>query len=449
MNEKIVLFSSVGEEGFKQMPLPVMSIGSTLHQEGYKVVLIDIQTEHDWRRKLKDNIRDALYVGISCMTGPSIFEAIEAAKITRKLASCTPIVWGGYFASAFFNKLFDEGLADYVIRGPGEVASIMLSQYLVSNKELDITQIPNLTYSIEDQIKSNPFQMITDMDTLPRMNYDLIDVEQYYYTNVRSQTQRRFYYVSSYGCPSVCAFCSEKTHTHQCWQGFSAERVYNDLVYFDNKYKPDRIQIVDPCFSTNPKRVAALAQMLLENNIHIKMMCDMRIGDILKIAKLIDLRLLREAGLEKLYTGIETGSNRVLKALYKNFSKNDALLACELLDQAGIMSHVSIVHDFPFETIEDSNETFELCEQLASLKTNRQFHRIYTPFYGTSLYEELVQNSDLNENFTLHDWAKTTIDGCTNIWSGRKWFRENVLNKVNHLKDRYPTTFKHQPDLQV
>jgi len=451
MKRKVVLMSTIEPEGFNQIPLPLLALGTVLENSGYAPFLVDVQTDLEWENNLVEYLKDAMLFSVTCMTGSSITGALKAIKICRAHYPKLPILWWGYYASAACSSILHEKQADYVIKGPGEEAIIALCDYLdgaQSEFVNNIEAIPNLAYLRAGEMVENKFRMIADMESLPLMNYDLINVNDYYGTNTRSSLQKRFYYSSSYGCPGRCAFCSEESGTKNKWQGYSASRVASDLERLWKKYSPERIQIVDPSFSSDPKRVVELVSILKEKKQELNIMSDMRVSEILEIAKHIDLKDLREIGFEKIYIGIESGSNKVLKQLNKNFDKEDAYLACKLLNDAGITTHASIVHDFPEETTEDTELTFELCERLAKLKHNRQFHHLFTPIIGSPLYRMLKKDGYLGGE-SHERWAQISIDGCGEIWQGRKQFREFVVKNVDELRKKYPATMKHQSVLEI
>ena len=454
MKNKVVLFSGVDSEGFAQLPLPVLSIGTTLQNEHFDPLIIDVQIESNWEERLLVELKDALFFGISCMTGTSIKNALKAIELSRKYYPDLTIVFGGYHASSAYASLLLECDVDYVIVGPGEKAIAKMAN-LLANKdrknisENDLKNIPNLAYLCNGSVIKNDFEMIEDMDSfVPSMNYELVNISDYYYTNKVTSTQRRFYYCSSYGCPGNCTFCSEQKHTHLRWKGLSAHRIVNDLKDIKLKYEPERVQFVDPCFTTDIARVVEFARLMNEEDWKVNIMFDARISDLKRLSEKINFEELHKAGVEKIYTGIETGSNRLLKALNKTFTCDDAYRMCHLLNEAGIITHLSFVHDFPNETDEDSEKTFELCTKLAQLKNIRQLHRIFVPFEGTILYEELL-NKNLIRKQGQNAWADTCTDGISNIWKGRKAFREKVVSNIENLSKQYPEVFKYQRPLIV
>lgn len=447
--KKVVLFSSIDAEGFAQLPLSILAIGTVLEKNGYIPKIIDVQTDKNWRVTLLKEVEDALFLGVSAMTGSSIANAIKAINLVKLKFPVIPIVFGGYHASSAGQALLDECKVDYVIVGPGEIAIIGLAEFLICNQSDNIGNIPNLIYKDRDKVVKNKFEVIENMDnSVPPMNYGLINVDNYYNTNTISKTQRRFYYCSSYGCPGNCTFCSERMHTHLKWRGLSAARIVSDLRQITYRYKPDRIQFVDPCFTTDTQRVCDFVNLMKMENWRTNLMFDARISDFIRLNQVLDFRGLRSAGVEKIYTGIESGSDIMLKRLNKTFKAEDAYHMCKALNDAGIIAHLSFVHDFPEETETDSRDTIRLCERLCNLENIRQLHRFFVPFEGTILYEELEEKGLIVKQ-SQKDWSNTCIDGVSSIWKGRKILRQGVVESINELAEKFPIAFKYQHKLII
>ncbi|MER5216481.1 cobalamin B12-binding domain-containing protein [Streptomyces sp. NPDC002838] len=152
---KVILFAGVdplstGESTYPWHPLSVLTVGTALRAAGHVPVVIDCQIDPDWRARLAQEARDALYVGVSCMTGPSIGNVLDAIEAVRDHAPGIPLVWGGYHASLAYRSILRERLVDVVVRGPGEAAAVALADLVTKNGRISdpdlLGQIPNLAF---------------------------------------------------------------------------------------------------------------------------------------------------------------------------------------------------------------------------------------------------------------------------------------------------------------
>lgn len=66
------------------------------------------------------------------------------------------------------------------------------------------------------------------MNTLPTLNYDLVDVEKYF----RLKGQRQFDYISSTGCYFRCAFCADPFVFNRKWTCYTAEHIAEELAFY-------------------------------------------------------------------------------------------------------------------------------------------------------------------------------------------------------------------------
>lgn len=424
------------------MPLSTMALGSALRPAGFEPVIIDVQVEPEWRQRLTAALEDAPLFAVSSLTGPSIYSVCEALTLARDRFPEVPRLWGGYHATQAYRSIFAEGLVDYVIRGVGEPGIVALAEALAQRRggglldDIEAQRIPNLVYRRGEELAVNPLQPAPDIEQLPPLDYSLIEPDRYL---VRSPNQMQ--YISSYGCPHACAFCAEPTQSLRRWGALSPRRTVDEMQHLWDTYRPDRLSLVDPNFSTNTRRVVEIVDEMERRGLSIEIVCDMRAKDVTLIAKQIDLQRLRDVGFVEIFIGVESGSDRMLKLLNKGSKVEHSLLACRLLDAASIHTHTSFIHDLPGETEADSDLTFELIEQLCQLEHNKQSHHFYTPYPATELYDRLVDTAGIDagtETRSQQEWAKTSTFYGSRIWSGRPDFRRRVLRKLHALHPRYP-----------
>jgi radical SAM superfamily enzyme YgiQ (UPF0313 family) len=449
--KRIVLFAGVdplstGVSDYAWHPLSVLSIGSVLHANGFDVHIVDCQIDADWRDRLRTLAADALFIGLTCMTGPSIGNVLTAIAIARDAAPRVPLVWGGYHATLAHRGILREGLVDVVVRGPGENAVLAIAQRLAVGTPLNpesFADVPNLALldgrtavtssgGTEPRIIRTSYEFLGDMNALPPMNYELIDATRYY-----TDATRDLSYITSYGCPYGCAFCSEPQTSTRKWKPLAPERVVAELVALWHSYAPSQISLLDPNFSTNISRVVDIVTLLEQHDQRIELRANMRTRDVVNLAKVIDLNRLRDVGFSAVFLGCESGSDRMLKALHKSATVADTRNACHLLNEAGIVQLSSWIHDLPGEDLEDSQQTLELVTDLAALEHNRQKHHFFTPFPATELYEQLFGKTE-DDNRTQAEWAASDTYASSALYAGRPDFRARVLDDLTALKQRYP-----------
>ena len=156
--KRVVLFSSIDAEGFAQLPLSVLAVGTVLEKQGYKVEVVDVQTDSNWEKTILKLCKNALFFGVSAMTGTSIDNSLRSIELVKSFYPDLPIVFGGYHASSAGPKLLEECNTDYVIVGPGEKAIVSLAKYIEGGEEQKIEDIPNLFYKNNGETIKNKFE---------------------------------------------------------------------------------------------------------------------------------------------------------------------------------------------------------------------------------------------------------------------------------------------------
>ena len=425
---KIVLFSNIRGPD-KYFPLNLLSIGTYAQCLGHEVKLIDGQVDREWYSSFLSQSEDADLIGVSSYTGPSIYAVIQVIKSLKDRNLRKPVVWGGYHGTLVTSRLIEEGYADIVVQGYGEKAIEGITNYYLGSGTLE--EIPNIVYRSPRGIVTNQLQFITEMDQLPPVNYDLVDVPSYY-----NETRRIVHYISSYGCPYACTFCAEPIHSQRRWNGFSVERIISDLMRINSRYRPDRVSFVDPNMSTNPRKVVELVGQLIEAGGNIGINCNMRGRDIIMISQLMSVKKLYDAGFRRIFIGVESGSNSQLQKLNKSSTAENHLQAVTMLDDVGIEVQASFIHDLPNETEEEAVETIDLARKLINVRTqgSNQSHHFFMPYPGTELASLLSGEMDLSiESVTQEEWARTSTFQASKVWRGNESRRHWVIKELAKL----------------
>src|SRR5437016_10905041 len=80
-------------------PLGILAVATPLIRAGYQIVLIDSTITPDYKKRVLEETRDALCLGISLVTGPMIRETVEIAKAIKAWNPDFPIVLGAWHPS--------------------------------------------------------------------------------------------------------------------------------------------------------------------------------------------------------------------------------------------------------------------------------------------------------------------------------------------------------------
>ena len=132
---KVVLFYPPYDGPPLGAPLCLLSLAAPLLQAGFEVSIIDAAIHGDWEQKVLREVRDALCLGISVLTGPMIRGAVRIAKAVKKEGLSLPVIFGGWHPSLVPGQTLQENYVDAVVRGQGDLTLLEIAQKLSEGKE--------------------------------------------------------------------------------------------------------------------------------------------------------------------------------------------------------------------------------------------------------------------------------------------------------------------------
>lgn len=406
--KKVLLIYPGPKVKFPRLPMPCLVLAAYLRQGGQNVEILDTRLDSAEGKRWSDY----LCVGISSMSGAQLKHAIETARIIRSEAPGVPLVWGGAHVSFYPEDSAKSPLVDYVVRGEGEETLLELIEKSILNKGLE--KIAGATFYHNDLLFCGPERKHLDMDKLPLPAYDLVSLPRY------ADSVEGFSYETSRGCPHRCGFCYNKSFHCRTWRAKTAEKVVNELKRIKDEFKVKKIHFIDDNFMVSLPRVKEICKGI--KSFDLKWVSTTR-ADYLAKYKHEDLLVFKESGCMYLQFGAESGSARELNYIEKDITPQDIIVSVEKCIQAGIMPVASFMVAMPNETEKDRQETLDLYDQIMRLKGNVEINGIfiYTPYPGTSLYEEAVKLG-FRERTKLEDWIDWDLfrDAKNVPWLKRK-----------------------------
>ncbi|HEX8762964.1 MAG TPA: radical SAM protein [Candidatus Saccharimonadales bacterium] len=134
------------------------------------------------------------------------------------------------------------------------------------------------------------------------------------------------------------------------------------------------------------------------------------------------LEKMRDAGCIEIKFGVESGSEKILKSMRKRITKADTLKAFQLCKEVGINAKAFIIHGYPGENMQTTDETIDLLQEIGDLTSRVSLFR-FVPLPGTQVYEE----KDESGQYVIHgthladdwdgDWSKFHL-----YRNGRHWW---------------------------
>lgn len=405
---KVLLIYPGPRVKFPRLPMPCIVLAAYLRRNNFDVEILDTRLESAEGRQW----RNYLCIGISSMSGAQLKYAIQAARIIKSQAPQVPLIWGGAHVSFYPEESAKSPLVDYVVKGEGEETLVELIEKAVLGKSPEA--IRGVTFYNKGVLFSGPEREHLDMGSLPFPAYDLVSLERY------ADSVEGFSYESSRGCPHRCGFCYNKSFHSRKWRSKPAEKVIAELKLIKDEFNIEKIHFIDDNFMVSLPRVREICGGI--KSFGLKWVSTTR-ADYLARYKREDLLAFKESGCMYLQFGAESGSLRELGFIQKDISPQDVIVSAKNCIDAGIMPVASFMTALPNETKEDRIQTLNLYDEIMRLKGNVEINGvfIYTPYPGTSLYEEAVK-AGFRELTKLEDWSDWDLfrDAKNVPWLDRK-----------------------------
>src|ERR1700676_5608346 len=136
-SKKIVFFVASFSSIEATAPLGILAISTPLLNAGYDVKIIDSTITPDYKKRIMQEVKDALCLGISLVTGPMIRETVDVAKAIKKWDPDFPIILGGWHPSLLPTQTLEAPYVDIVVLAQGEASVLAVADRLGDGPPLD------------------------------------------------------------------------------------------------------------------------------------------------------------------------------------------------------------------------------------------------------------------------------------------------------------------------
>lgn len=368
---------------FRFPPLGISYVASSLRNAGHNVSVLDC-TFMDRKDALEQALHiDADVVGIYSMA--TMRE--DSLRFARYLRSrCSLLVAGGplpacdpeYFLSEF----------DFVVIGEGERTIVeLLNAY---EGKLDPGSITGIAYRKDGRCWTNgnnsevvytaSRRLEPDLDLIPFPARDLLPNAQYINFWKRRSGHATTTIMTTRGCPFSCEFCSNKVFGVSYRERSPGNVV--DEVEQALSYGYDYIHFADDVFTLKRERLARICEEIMTRRLRFKWECLARVDSINRdIAS-----TMKEAGCDRIFFGIESGNDSILKLMNKRITLDGAQRAVEAAHSAGLKTGAFFILCYPGETDDTVLNTLRFA---TSLPLDYLSFTMPYPLPGTALYERV------------------------------------------------------------
>jgi len=360
---------------YREYPLGVGYIGTILKQCGHEVRVFDENVEAKPGSSLLDLI-DAFspaIVGFSVIT-PNYPVARQQLRQVRTRYPAVKLMAGGVHAALFPEDLIADG-ADLVVPGEAETVIAQVVDFLQGGERPQ--PIPGVVFrSASGEVVRMPGQPASPgLDSLPIVDRSLYNLKLYSHHSM----------LASRGCPFDCAFCCNYTGTVR--DGAAAvrhhERVAAEMEHLRDEFGASEIFFADDIFLLRKRDIAGFCQTCTARRVGVRWIGQMR-------ADRVDERVaaaMAEAGCQRLYFGVESGSEKILQDAKKGMTKKQIRQGVAAAMRAGMRVKTGWIYGLP-GALADQYASIDFMLELRPHEIS--IHQLI-PFPGTIYYAQPEQ----------------------------------------------------------
>jgi anaerobic magnesium-protoporphyrin IX monomethyl ester cyclase len=434
-SKKVVFFFPAFSSQEATAPLGILAVSTPLLRAGYQVRIIDSTITPNFKKRVLEELDDALCLAVSLVTGPMIKETVEIARAAKKLYPHKPVILGGWHPSLLPAQTLAAEYVDIVVKGQGEDALLEIVQRIEACESLE--GVEGAGYKQDGRTVFNAPRALKPIRELPPKAYHLADFDAY----ERVCGRRWAMYTSSLACPYNCAYCTNDGVYGRKWNALDPEQVVEETTDLVTRYRLGLLWIVDDNFLVDRERAIGIAEGLVRKGVKFDWSIQASTNLVTRFT-VAELKLLRRAGLSQVSQGADSGSPAVLKLMNKDgFQKVDTIyMAAEKLTQADIRPSFNMIFGFPGETENDRRQSVNMIMEICRRYPGAEFWtNIFTPYPGAPV----MQNA-----FELGIQVPSTLEGWVDFfprYTTLPWLKGKEHKEVQTMREYLRLAFNRVP----
>jgi radical SAM superfamily enzyme YgiQ (UPF0313 family) len=385
-------------------PFGVLYLAAVVEQAGH---VVSIKKVMPGKTALDLQAYDA--IGFSLASSATYGHMLEARR-TSAIRSDALIMVGGVHCNFYPSATLREFEADIAATGESEEVILEILSRRASRNFDDIPGTLRMDGTVFQS--GGERRLISDIDQLPLPARHLLPTSDFVMSDRLAGTSTQMAHVMfSRGCPYPCNFCAAAQTKIQYRSGLSARR---ELTHLMEQYGVEGFAIADDNFIVNKAKVSEICDQIADLGLRWS-----ALSRVDRVDPELLGRMARSGCIEIKY-GMESGSERILRAMNKNTTREQITRAVRETVRAGIQAKVFLIHGFPGENLESTEETMTLLEELRTDISRVSLFR-FVPLPGTAVYEhpfEFGIHGTHNQLDWDGDWSKFHIHHNGLHWWG-------------------------------
>ncbi len=314
-------------ETFLLPPLELMSLSAIAKQEGGESVIIDAVAD---RLSLRQTIQRLAKASGDCLVSllgiETFAEDVACLKDIKTAFPDIPIICLGYYPTIFAHKILKHAaFISGIIKGEPEGPFRQMYQKMEDRKIFapgNQSPFPERIFPIAEECSR-----IEELDRLPFPDRTGLPAQAYHeFLCPRPFTTL----LTARGCPQGCDFCIP-TYGRRYFSR-SVENVVSEIKQVLSQQDIRMIRFMDDDFCSDKAWIIKFCEMIVAQEISFEWSCLSRCDHLHKEL----LQWMRKAGCRRIYLGIETFSQRLLKEFGKRTDLKDLSEIISVMHSLGI-----------------------------------------------------------------------------------------------------------------
>ena len=422
-------------------PLGLLYLGKMLEIQGHDVEIMDCNAEEVDEEKIKSKVSSFDAIGMTIYSKPEeLLFSKKLAKIIKKHAPGIPFIIGGPHCTIFPEGAMKEHKADICLCGEGEFRINPLIDAVEGKRKLD--SIEGIYYRQGKKIKhTKPAQQIKDINSIPFPARHLVNKYNYGHIIKSKLIKGKVTsLITTRGCPHHCRYCQIQSHVPN-FRTRTVENITQEIEEIANQGF-DSIVFSDDNFLAQKKKVGKVMDFIIKNEFGLNLWI---INSRVDSADRGLFEKMRDAGVEAINFGIESGNQDVLNYYNKTITPDQARYAVDLSYDMDFFVSANFIIGAPIETREHIENTIRFAK---SIPLDHAFFYTLGYLYGSPLWHEAVKegkirpnefwvNADINRglsNFTEEELQKFVLKASNKFYLYPPYL-VRILAKALRLRD--------------
>lgn len=262
---------------------------------------------------------------------------------------------------------------------------------------------------------------IEDLDSLPFPLLKLLPYKKYF--NPLAKENPCASMIATRGCPYRCVFCVQiyPKPRHR-----SPEHLVREIQHIHKELRIRDIAFVDSTLNMKTKWLKRVCEEIIQEKVDVLWRARLRPDN-------IDINLLKKAkksGCYNISFGVESGNDRILKLLRKDFTTQDVERAFKLAAHVGIETHAYFIIGSPTETIPEIAKTLRF---IMKIKPDFIMENICVPQFGSELRKIAAERGWL-----LEDASLTDLEGAVSeLWDGGGLDHDTIYRLYKQISRKF------------